>query len=48
MKGLSVRNLKYCRFFYQFYSPQIGQQPVAQFGQLKGKNGFGVEGEESD
>lgn len=31
MQGLSFRNLKYCRQFYQFYSPSIGQQPVAQF-----------------
>ena len=36
MKGLSVRNLKYCRQFYQFYCVQsinenvIGQQLVAQ------------------
>ncbi len=28
MKGFSVTNLKYCRFFYQFYT--IGQQPVDQ------------------
>lgn len=32
LKGLSVRNLKYCRQFYQFYQSEIGQQPVAQFG----------------
>ena len=30
MKGFSVRNLKYCRNFYTFYAPLIGQQPVAQ------------------
>lgn len=30
MKGFSVRNLKYCRQFYQFYSTVIGQQAVAQ------------------
>ena len=30
MKGLSVRNLKYCRQFYEFYINSIGQQPVAQ------------------
>ena len=30
LKGLSVRNLKYCRQFYQFYSNQIRQQLVAQ------------------
>lgn len=38
MKGLSERNLKYCRMFYQFYQHElekqpelvIGQQPVAQ------------------
>lgn len=31
MNGLSVRNLKYCRQFYQFYScSSIGQQLVAQ------------------
>jgi len=30
MKGFSVRNIKYCRFFYNFYSSSIGQQPVAQ------------------
>lgn len=29
--GLSVRNLKYARQFYQFYHIQIGQQAVAQF-----------------
>ena len=33
MKGLSTRNLKYCRMCYMFYvngpSRQIGQQPVA-------------------
>lgn len=30
LKGFSVRNLKYCRHFYQFYSSTIGQQAVAQ------------------
>jgi predicted nuclease of restriction endonuclease-like (RecB) superfamily len=31
MKGFSVRNLKYCRLFYNFYKDfLIGQQPVAQ------------------
>jgi predicted nuclease of restriction endonuclease-like (RecB) superfamily len=30
MRGLSERNIKYCRQFYQFYSGAIGQQPVAQ------------------
>jgi predicted nuclease of restriction endonuclease-like (RecB) superfamily len=31
MKGFSVRNLKYCRLFYNFYKDfQIGQQLVAQ------------------
>ena len=30
IKGLSVRNLKYCRQFYEFYINSIGQQPVAQ------------------
>ncbi len=34
MKGFSVRNLKYCRHFYQFYTSSIGQQVVAQL-QLK-------------
>lgn len=29
MKGFSVRNLKYCRNFYRFYSPSKGQQAVA-------------------
>jgi predicted nuclease of restriction endonuclease-like (RecB) superfamily len=33
MKGLSVRNLKYCRQFYQFYYLEIGQQDVAQIRQ---------------
>jgi predicted nuclease of restriction endonuclease-like (RecB) superfamily len=31
IKGFSVRNLKYCRQFYEFYAPEIGQQLVAQF-----------------
>ncbi len=30
MKGFSIRNLKYCRNFYKFYSLAIGQQAVAQ------------------
>ncbi|MCB9251727.1 MAG: DUF1016 domain-containing protein [Flavobacteriales bacterium] len=30
MKGLSNRNLKYCRSFYLFYASAIGQQLVAQ------------------
>lgn len=31
MTGLSVRNLKYCRSFYNFYNQNVfGQQPVAQ------------------
>ena len=30
MKGLSVRNLNYCRTFYQFYTDPILQQLVAQ------------------
>jgi len=30
MKGFSVRNLKYCRYFYQFYESIFGQQAVAQ------------------
>ena len=41
MKGLSVRNLAFCREFYQFYSSinlqqpvaNLVQQPVGQFGQ---------------
>ncbi len=33
MTGLSERNLKYARQFYQFYENSIGQQPVAQFRQ---------------
>ncbi|RYE22667.1 MAG: DUF1016 domain-containing protein [Sphingobacteriaceae bacterium] len=33
MTGLSERNLKYARQFYQFYESFIGQQPVAQFRQ---------------
>lgn len=31
MKGLSVRNLNYCRTFYQFYTDPILQQVVAKF-----------------
>lgn len=30
MSGLSVRNIKYCKYFYTFYSNLIGQQVVAQ------------------
>lgn len=30
MQGFSERNLKYCRQFYQFYAPSIGQQLVAR------------------
>lgn len=30
IKGLSSSNLKYCKRFYSFYSPPIGQQPVDQ------------------
>ncbi len=30
VKGFSTRNLKYMRFFYEFYSCEIGQQCVAQ------------------
>lgn len=30
MSGLSERNLKYCKYFYQFYSDEIRQQAVAQ------------------
>jgi len=33
MKGLSVSNIKYCRFFYQFYTSAIVQQPVGLIGQ---------------
>lgn len=29
-KGFSVRNLKYTKYFYEFYHPAIGQQAVAQ------------------
>lgn len=29
MTGFSVRNLKYCRTFYKFYTTAIGQQAVA-------------------
>jgi len=31
IQGLSERNLKYCRMFYQFYNSSILQQPVAKF-----------------
>ena len=30
MKGFSKSNLKYCKRFYEFYRPSIGQQPVDQ------------------
>jgi predicted nuclease of restriction endonuclease-like (RecB) superfamily len=30
INGLSERNLKYCRYFFEFYSQSIGQQIVAQ------------------
>jgi len=30
INGLSVRNLKYCRVFFEFYIQSIGQQVVAQ------------------
>jgi len=33
MQGFSERNLKYCRQFYQFYFPSIGQQLVARLEQ---------------
>lgn len=33
MKGLSERNLKYCRMFYQFYNLISLRQPVSNFGQ---------------
>ncbi len=33
MKGLSVRNLKYCRQFYQYYTNEIGQKPDTPFRQ---------------
>jgi hypothetical protein len=29
MSGFSERNLKYCKFFYEFYSESIGQPLVA-------------------
>ncbi|MDR2728890.1 MAG: DUF1016 N-terminal domain-containing protein, partial [Chitinispirillales bacterium] len=31
--GLSERNLKYCRMFYQFYESKLAQQPVGLIGQ---------------
>ncbi|MFI5193961.1 MAG: DUF1016 N-terminal domain-containing protein [Chitinophagales bacterium] len=31
MSGLSTTNLKYCKRFYNFYVPLIGQQAVDQF-----------------
>jgi predicted nuclease of restriction endonuclease-like (RecB) superfamily len=40
MEGLSFRNLKYCRQFYQFYSPLNGQQAVAHLKEL-GENAIG-------
>jgi predicted nuclease of restriction endonuclease-like (RecB) superfamily len=33
MEGLSVRNLKYSRQFYQFYTSQEDQQTASEFGQ---------------
>jgi hypothetical protein len=30
LTGFSPRNLKYCKYFYNFYSSQILQQAVAQ------------------
>jgi len=33
MHGLSERNLKYCRMFYQFYENKLIQQPVELIGQ---------------
>lgn len=33
ISGLSERNIKYCRQFYQFYTSEYGQQFVGQFGQ---------------
>lgn len=33
MKGLSVRNLKYCRQFYQYYGNEIEQMPETPFRQ---------------
>ncbi len=33
MKGLSVRNLKCCRQFYQYYSNEIEQKPDTPFRQ---------------
>ncbi len=38
MQGFSERNLKYCRQFYQFYFPSIGQQLVAQLEQANQTN----------
>lgn len=38
MQGFSERNLKYCRQFYQFCAPSIGQQLVAQLEQANKKN----------
>ncbi len=39
VKGFSLRNLKYIRQWYLFWSEteEIGQQPVAQFGSKKGQ-----------
>jgi predicted nuclease of restriction endonuclease-like (RecB) superfamily len=33
IKGLSERNLKYCRMFYQFYCNSLAQQPAGLIGQ---------------
>lgn len=38
MKGLSVRNLAFCRQFYQFYSSSNLQQLVANFGEIDEHN----------
>jgi len=38
MQGFSERNLKYCRQFYQFYFPSIGQQLVARLEQTNQSN----------
>jgi predicted nuclease of restriction endonuclease-like (RecB) superfamily len=38
MQGFSERNLKYCRQFYQFYFPSIGQLVVAQLDQANQTN----------
>ena len=45
MKGFSVRNLKYCYKFYEFYTTSIGQQPVAQL-QNKQNDESSIKGQE--